>query len=206
MKIRKILVGLLAFSFLSVASTAFAEDDKKSDKSKDKSKTESYQLDPAHTSAVFRATHLGIGHQFGRFNDVSGKFKWNEDNPEKNSVMISINTASVDTNQKKRDKHLRSPDFFNAKQFPKMTFKSDSFEKTGDNTYKVTGKLKMHGKTNKVSFELKHNGTAKGPQGKFRRGVYAEFTINRMEYGVDYMPDGLSKEIKVMFAAEGIRK
>lgn len=197
MYIRKSIASLAALVLLGISVNGFAEEG---------SKTNTFKLDPAHTQALFKASHMGISYTFGRFNDVSGHFKFNESNPEKNSVKLTIDTTSIDTNHKKRDKHLRSPDFFNAKQFPKMTFKSSNFEKTGDDTYEVTGDLTLHGKTKEISFDVKHVGSGKGPKKNFRRGFYAEFQLDRTQFGVDYMPKALGKEVTVMVSAEGIKK
>src|SRR5262249_12255578 len=76
-----------------------------------------YSVDPVHSSVSFKASHLGLSWVHGRFNDVSGSFSIDSDNPTKCSFTLTIKTESVDTNNKQRDGHLRAPDFFNAKQF-----------------------------------------------------------------------------------------
>jgi polyisoprenoid-binding protein YceI len=167
---------------------------------------DTYELDAVHSHAMFKIMHLGLANQYGRFNDLSGTVVVDEKNPANSKVEVTIKTASVDTKNEKRDEHLRSPDFFNAKQFPNLTFKSTKVEAAGKDTYKVTGNLTLRGVTKPITFTFKKNGEGKDPWGNFRMGGETTFTINRMDYGINYMPDGLGKDVTLMLTFEGVKK
>lgn len=185
------ITSALTAAFLS-ASPALAADN--------------YQIDGVHSSAVFKIKHLNIANVYGRFNDISGSVMVDAANPAKSSVEIVIKTDSVDTNNEKRDAHLKSPDFFNAKQFPTLSFKSTKVEKMSADKYKVSGNLTLHGVTKAISFTFHKTGEGKDPWGNMRMGGEASFTVNRMDYGVKYMPDGLSHDVTIMVAFEGVKQ
>lgn len=159
-----------------------------------------YNVDPAHTSVVFRIEHFGIAHVYGRFNDINGTF-----NLDKN-IAFEIKTASIDTNNQKRDDHLRSPDFFNAKQFPVITFKSIKISKKDANTYRLQGEISIHGVTKKIEVLLEKSGEGKDPWGNFRQGLEASFTLKRSDFGMTFMADGIGDEVEIFFAVEGIKQ
>ena len=129
-----------------------------------------YVVDPAHSSATFKIAHLGLSSIHGRFNEISGEFAIPAE-PARPVFTFVAKTGSVDTNNAKRDEHLRSPDFFNAKQFPVVKFQSTMVtpSKTG---YRVTGDLTMHGVTKSVSFDLVGGKTAEFPAGVQRHRVH----------------------------------
>ncbi len=165
-----------------------------------------YDLDPAHSYAVFQVNHLGFGTSWGRFNDLSGTFTIDEENPAASSVKIEIKAASVDTNNPQRDEHLRKPDFFNAAQFPLISFKSTSVKKSGESEYTVGGDLTLRGVTKPLSVTLQRHQTGADPWGNTRTGFDTTFLVKRSEFGVSYMPQGLSEEVRVMISVEGIKK
>lgn len=165
-----------------------------------------YQLDPQHSSVVFKAKHMDIGYIYGMFLDQSGTIQYDPEKPKATEIELTIDAKSIFTNVKKRDNHLRSADFFNVKQYPEITFNSTSVEPENNSTLRVTGDLTMHGVTRELTTTVSLTGSGKGPQGKFRRGFMTELTVNRMNFGVDYMPDALSKEIKVIVTGEVIRQ
>lgn len=169
-------------------------------------KAESYEIDPVHSMILFRVNHMGIGKVFGRINEFEGIVVMDEENLPACSFVIEIDPASVDTNSADRDKHLTGPDFFNVKQFPVWRFKSTSVAKNNDGTFKVTGEMQLHGAKKTITIEFEKVGQGKGPGGGYRTGWYSEFSINRSDFGMDYMLDGLSDEIQVYIAIEGIRK
>ena len=162
---------------------------------------EKYEIDPAHTSVYFKVSHLGMSEVYGRFNEVKGRFTLGAEK----SFALGIRAASVDTGNEKRDEHLRGPDFFNAKQYPAITFQSTTVERTGD-TFRVTGDLSLHGTTKEISLELKKNGEGKGPQGKYRAGFSTTYTLERSAYGMDYMVGPVGDEVTLMISFEGIRQ
>jgi polyisoprenoid-binding protein YceI len=92
---------------------------------------DTFKIDPVHSSVIFSIKHLGVTDFYGRFNDVSGTVVFDKADPSKSSVEVTVPVESVDTKNEKRDQHLKSPDFFNAKQFPMIIFKSE-VETSGD--------------------------------------------------------------------------
>jgi polyisoprenoid-binding protein YceI len=167
-----------------------------------------YDIDPVHSHLLFKIKHLNLGYQYGRFNHFSGMVMVDEKNPANSKVEISADAASVDTNVAKRDDHLRSPDFFNVKQFPKITFKSSKVEKAGSGMYKVSGTLTLHGVSKPLSFTFKKTGEGKGMQGEYRMGGEAMLTFKRSLFGMNtYIKEGgLSDEVTLMLSFEGIKK
>ncbi len=159
-----------------------------------------YKIDPDHTYVVFKVTHLGIANSYGMFRKTTGTY-----DPDAGKLDVTIDADSVYTANKKRDDHLRGPDFFNVKQFPTITFKSKKVKKSGDKAM-ITGDLTIKGKTKSVELVMKKVGEGKDPWGNFRTGYEGTLTVNRMDFGVDYMPDGLSKDITLTLSVEGIRK
>lgn len=169
-------------------------------------KAVTYEIDPVHSSIVFQAGHLGISRVFGRINDFEGKVVVDEDNLDSCSFVIEINPASVDTHSADRDKHLSGPDFFNVKQFPVWRFKSTQVKKTSDGILRVTGEMLLHGVKKTVTVNFEKVGEGKDPWGGYRAGWYSEFSLQRSDFGMDFMLDGVADEIKVYIAIEGIRK
>jgi len=159
-----------------------------------------YKIDSDHTFVVFEVVHLGIGKAYGMFRNTTGSY-----DPDAGKLNVVIDANSLYTANKKRDEHLRGPDFFNAKQFPEITFESTKIDTKGDEI-QVTGNLTMKGKTKKVSFPMKKVGEGKDPWGNYRTGYEGSLTVNRMDFGVDYMPEGLSKEVTLNLAVEGIKQ
>jgi len=166
--------------------------------------TENYDVDKTHSSIHFRVKHLGVGYVYGRFNDFSGKFVVDAD-PAKCSVELAIKTESVDTNDKNRDEHLKSPDFFNAKQFPTISFKSKKVAIQGDK-FEVSGDVTIKGVTKPSTISLLRIGSGTDPMGSFRMGFEGDAVVKRSEFGVDFMPDGIGDEVMLRIAIEGIRK
>jgi polyisoprenoid-binding protein YceI len=165
-----------------------------------------YKVDGAHSFVVFKVVHLNVANAYGRFNDVTGTVVADEEAPEKGSIDIQIKAESIDTGNEKRDQHLKGPDFLNTQQFPMVTFKSKSIKKTSDKEYEVTGDLSMHGVTKPVTAKLVKIGEGKGMRGEYRAGAEARFQVKRSEFGITYMPEGLSEEVDVIVALEGIRQ
>jgi polyisoprenoid-binding protein YceI len=165
------------------------------------SAADTFQVDPIHSSMIFRVKHMGVANFYGRFNSISGSFTLDDD-ANKNSFQVEIQTASVDTVQKKRDDHLKSPDFFNAAQFPKITFKSTQVAKSGDSAFDVTGDLSLHGVTKSVTAKVTKTGTA-NMRGRQVAGVEAVLTIKRSDFGMTYGLEGISDEVYIALSLEG---
>lgn len=167
---------------------------------------ESYKIDPVHSFLLFRIQHLGLGVAYGRFDGVAGSFTMDAEDPSRSAVEVEVKAESVDTGVSDRDNHLRGPDFFNAKQFPTIAFKSTKIERVADRRVKVTGDLSLHGVTRRVTVEVDQIGAGKDPWGNWRSGFEATFTVKRSDFGMTYMPEGLGDEVKVMLGIEGIRQ
>ncbi len=162
---------------------------------------ETYQVDPIHSSVHFKVSHKGAGYVFGRFNELSGTFNLDRKNPANSSVELTVKAGSVDTGFEKRDQHLASPDFFNAKQFPTITFKSTKVKPTGKETAQVTGDLTLLGKTRPVTVSVRHSGT----NGDLA-GFETTFKIKRTDWGMKFMAGPLGDEVELMVAVEGGKK
>ncbi len=162
-----------------------------------------YIIDGGHSSVLFRVMHKKTAPFYGRFNEISGKFSI-EDDPTKSSFDVSIKTDSIDSNNKKRDGHLKSPDFFNAREFPTLTFKSTKVEKGKDGGLKVTGDLNCHGVTKSITIDVEITGSNDGPRGS-TKGIETMFMIKRSEFGVSYGLEGgmLGNDVKIIVALEG---
>jgi len=182
-----IVVALLAFAGVP----ALAADD--------------YKIDPAHSGVNFKISHLGLSWIQGRFNDYSGAFSIDADDPGKCSFELNVKTDSVDTNNKQRDNHLRSPDFFNAKQFPAITFKSTSVKQAKDG-YEVTGDFTLHGVTKTITINLVGGKKAEFPKGVQRTGYSGEVTIKRSEFAMEKFLGGVGDEVPVSVSFEGSKR
>lgn len=164
-----------------------------------------YEIDAGHSSVIFGIKHANAGNFRGRFNEFEGNLNIDEAKPENCSVEFSIVANSVDTANEKRDQHLRSPDFFNVKQFPKITFKSTKVKSAGEGKYEITGDLAFHGVTKSITASATKIGAAKG-QGGYRIGYDVTFKISRSEFGVKYMPEGLGDDVHLLLGIEGVRE
>jgi polyisoprenoid-binding protein YceI len=165
-----------------------------------------YTIDPVHSGVAFQVLHMELTWIPGRFNEFGGQFTLDSSDPSKSSFMMTIKPESVDTNNTKRDGHLRSPDFFNTKQFPTMTFTSTSV-KPVQGGYDVTGDLTFHGVTKPVSFTLKGGKTVEF-KGMQKTGFSTSFKIKRSDFGVGTKFDAkmLGDEIWVEVGFEGAKK
>ena len=171
------------------------------------SRAEDYGIDPAHSGVHFKISHIGLSWIYGRFNTYSGAFAVDPEDAGKCSFEIKINTDSIDTNNKIRDNHLRSPDFFNVKQFPAITFESTGVKAIKDG-YEVTGNLTLHGVTKPVTFALVGGKTAEFPPGVPRTGYSTELIIKRSEFGVGkaQFANALGEDVHVAISFEGTKK
>jgi len=166
-----------------------------------------FDVDDAHTDVVFSLDHLGYSRIFGSFEAVDGRFTFDPDAPENASVSLTIQAASVDTDHAKRDEHLRSPDFLNARAFPEITFESRTVEVTGENTAKVTGDLTLHGQTHPVTLDVTFNKMAPHPLPQYddvlTAGFSARGTIRRSRWGVGKFVPAVGDEMKLYIEVEG---
>jgi polyisoprenoid-binding protein YceI len=173
----------------------------------DASQAGAYQIDPVHSGTVFSITHFGVSNFWGRFNEISGTYTFDPAKPDAATFDVTIRVESVDTNNKRRDDHLRSPDFFNAVEYPTISFKSTKAEKATGNSMVVTGDLTMHGQTRPISATVKFIDAKSTPQG-FKSGLEARFAVKRTDFGMDtYVANGgLGDEVNVVVALEGVKR
>lgn len=167
---------------------------------------DTYTVDPVHTAALFKVKHVGVSYTYGRFNDISGTVAFDAANPASSKVDITIQAGSVDTHSEKRDAHLASPDFFDAKQYQALKFVSTEFKKVDDSTFDVTGDFTLHGVTKPITIKVVKVGEGKDPWGGYRIGFESTFTIKRSDYGMIKMLEAVSDEVVVTFATEAIKK
>jgi polyisoprenoid-binding protein YceI len=183
---------LLFAALLATSSMALAAD--------------TYKIDAAHSSANFSVKHLGISTVHGRFTDVSGTILFDEKVPENSSVTAVIKTASVNTDNATRDKHLNTPEFFDTAKYPEMKFQSTSVRKVGGDKYVAVGNLTIRdvSKPVEIPFTLS---AGKGMKGEARLGVEGTFEVNRFDYHVSYDPSGMGvgKDVKVELSAEAVK-
>jgi polyisoprenoid-binding protein YceI len=144
----------------------------------------SYQLDPAHSKVGFEIPHLVVSTVEGRFTKFDGQIDLAEPFA-KSKANVSIDLHSIDTGEDKRDEHLRSPDFFDVKKFPKMTFVSSEFTGTPE-AFKLTGNLTLHGVTRKVTLDGKYLGTVVDGYGNQKAAFAAKGKINRKDFGLTW--------------------
>lgn len=148
---------------------------------------DTWKIDQAHTTVEFKIRHLMVSWVKGVFSDVEGTVDINPADLAKSSVKVRIGTASVDTNNQKRDDHLRSPDFFNAAKFPAMTFVSRQVEVANGQPVKIVGDLSILDVTREVVLEVEDfSQTVIDPWGNTRRGASASTQINRSDYGLTW--------------------
>ena len=162
-----------------------------------------YTIDPVHSTGIFRVHHFGAAMFYGRFNDVTGTITYNPEDPASLSFDVVIDVESVDTNTERLNNHLKSPDFFNAKEFSEMTFKSTAVSKVDDDTFEVTGNLTIRGITKTITTQVDLTGIVNSRRGK-KIGFETIFTVDRSDYGVNYgLENGvLGREIRLLVSME----
>ena len=144
-----------------------------------------WNLDPAHSTVEFAVKHLMISTVRGRFADVKATVAADEGNPNEYVITAELATASIDTRAEQRDAHLRSPDFFDAEQFPTIAFRSTKIEKKGDE-FRVVGDLTIRGVTRQVTLDVTEEGRGRDPWGGERAGFSATTKINRRDFGLTW--------------------
>jgi len=147
------------------------------------SETARWDVDPDHSIIEFRVAHMVVSKTAGRFTDYSGFVEMDPDTKTFKTIEALINTASVNTNQEKRDAHLRNADFFDVEKFPTMTYKLKSYKKQGE-VYTAVGELTLRGVTKEITLVGTFNGVTKDPWGYTRAGFNAEGKLNRKDFGM----------------------
>ena len=147
--------------------------------------THTWNIDASHSSISFSVRHMMIAKVRGAFGAFTGAITLDDAAFDKSSITASIDVASINTQDEKRDGHLKSPDFFDAAQFPTMTFQSTRIAGSGD-TFEVAGNLTLHGVTKEVKLEVERNGGGKDPWGNTRQAFSAKGHLNRKDFGLTY--------------------
>jgi polyisoprenoid-binding protein YceI len=146
-----------------------------------------YQIDPAHSNVQFSIRHMMISNVRGSFTKVTGAVEYDADNVATTTVSAEVDVTSINTGDEKRDGHLKSADFFEVDKYPTMTFVSRKVEKTGDDEFRVTGDLTIHGVTKETiltASEVTSEGT--DPWGQIRIGAVIKGKVNRKDFGLNW--------------------
>ena len=150
---------------------------------------ELYALDPVHSSVTFKVKHMGVANVHGRFNELSGALRYDAADTNNFSVTVQVMAGSVDTSNGQRDRHLRSPDFFDVQQFPLIEFKSTMVKKLRADTYTVHGELSLHGVTRQLQVEVVLTGEGKD-----------------YDFGMNKMMTSAGEVIRLTVSIEGVRE
>ena len=170
-----------------------------------------WQLDPAHTSVEFVARHLMVTKVRGKLTGVSGAVHIAED-PKESSVAVTIDPATVETGDDKRDAHLRSPDFFDVERYPEISFRSTNLEGGSPGHFLVHGDLTVHGVTRPVTLDAEYHGWTPDPWGGRRAGFSASTEVNREDFGLSWnvsLETGgvlVGKKARLEFEIEAIKQ
>ena len=168
-----------------------------------------WKADRSHTNVGFSISHLFTSVQ-GRFNDFEATITFDPDNPHKAVVKAKVQAASINTDNAKRDKHLRSADFFNVEKYPTLEFVSTEMKEWSGKKGKLAGKLTIHGVSKSVVFDVAYQGQGTDPWGNLRAGFRATITIDRKDYGLNWnelLETGgflVGDEVEIRIDAEGI--
>jgi len=145
-----------------------------------------WDFDLSHSSVNFYVRHLMVSKVHGRFQTWGGTLVLDDEDITRSRVDVTIDVGSIDTREEKRDAHLRSADFFDAENFPKLTFKSTAVKRVSDDELEVLGDLTIRGETKPVTLKVETNGQVKDPWGGIRAGFSAKASISRKEFGLHW--------------------
>ena len=162
-----------------------------------------FKVDTVHSTVIFRVKHMNASYAYGRFNNITGSFTIDEKDPAASAFDFTIKVDSVDTANGGRDAHLKKTDFFNAAQFPTITFKSKSVKAAGKGAFDVTGDLTLHGVTKSITVKIENTGMSKGMKGESIAGIETTFTIKRSDFGMKNMLNMVGDDVQVTVASEG---
>jgi len=165
---------------------------------------DNYKVDSVHSTVVFKVDHAGIAPFYGMFNQPTGTISLDKADPGKSTFAFELKIDNVSTGNEKRDAHLKNADFFDAKQFPTISFKSKSVKTDGDK-FQVTGDLTMHGVTKEITLALNKTSEKEVPKLGARTGWTTETTIKRSDYGMTGFAGMLGDEVTVMIALQGVK-
>ena len=184
--------SVLAFALFTLSAAPFASAD-------------TYDIDKSHSKATFRLQHFGVSWFWGQFHDLSGTVSFDEKNVGASTLSLTIAADSLFTADKKRDEHLKAPDFFNTKQFPTITFTSTKVTGKGK-ALQITGDLTLHGVKKSITADAEFVAAGKDPFGGFRAGWEAKIVIKRSDFGMNFMVGGIGDEVTLYISLEGVKK
>jgi polyisoprenoid-binding protein YceI len=169
---------------------------------------EEYLIDTAkaHAFIQFRIQHLGFSWLYGRFNDFSGRFTYDEKNPSDAKVSVEIDPSSIDSNHAERDKHLRGEEFLYVEKFPKAQFVSTAYEEKADGSAVLEGDLTLRGVTRPVVIAVDQVGHGNDPWGGYRRGFHGTTEIALADFGIPFDLGPASRTVELELSIEGIRQ
>lgn len=145
-----------------------------------------WQIDATHSQVTFSVRHMMVSTVKGHFDVLRGQLHIDEEHPENSWVEAEADAASINTRDERRDGHLRSADFFDAEKYPLITFKSTKVESRGDDEYRITGDLTMHGVTRQETFTAEYQGQLKDMYGMQRAGLTIKGAINRKDFDLNW--------------------
>ena len=167
---------------------------------------DTYTVDPVHSFSLFRIRHMNVSWVWGRINNPAGTVEFDPAAPEKTAFNLTLDAANIDTNNAQRDGHLKSPDFFNAKEFPTLTFKSTAVKKLDDKTLEVTGDLTIHGVTKSITAKIDLAGTGKDMKGNPLVAFETVVEIKRSDFGMTALPAAVGDDVRLTIALEAGKK
>lgn len=171
---------------------------------------ENYKIDTKgqHAFIQFKVKHLGYSWLLGNFNSFSGNFTYDAADPSKNTASVTIDMNSVFTNHAKRDKHLRSPEFFDVAEYPTATFVSTGYTDKGHGNGILKGKLTLRGVTKNIAIDVHQIGTGPDPWGGYRRGFEGTTTLHLSDYHMPFAPKlgPVSENVDLYLSIEGVRQ
>ncbi len=170
---------------------------------------DAYAVDADHAWVTFKTNHAGWADAHGLFRTVSGEIQFDRENVANSSIELRIEAASIDTNNERRDTHLRSPDFFNVEEFPEITFESTTIEQTGERTANVTGDLTLLGTTEPVTLAVTWNEESPLPwdANTIKTGFSATGSFSGLDFGMTSLTQyGLGPDVELDIDIEAVRQ
>jgi polyisoprenoid-binding protein YceI len=169
---------------------------------------EKYAIDipGQHAFIQFKIKHLGYSWLLGDFRKFDGSFVFDPENPANNSVTVTVDTASLDSNHAERDKHLKGPDFLDVKRFPEATFNSETVSVTEGGKMLIEGKLSLHGVTKDIVISASEIGRGSDPWGGYRAGFEGSTTLTLADFGITKNLGPASTQVQMLLFIEGVKQ
>ncbi|MEM1444257.1 MAG: YceI family protein, partial [Verrucomicrobiota bacterium] len=169
---------------------------------------ETYKAEAGMSYIIFKTTHFGVNPAYGRFDEFSGALEGDPEAPETLQLSVEAIVEIINNGIEKRDDHLRGPDFFNSKEFPKVTFKSSSVTAVEgeEDKFTVEGEITMLGVTKPITAMFHYYGTGKSMGGDDLAGGEATFTVKRTDFGMNYGVPGIGDEVEIMVSLQGYKQ